>query len=354
MDDSMFQNKLANGHAAYSWTAIPYEGSSRESEYENTIIELKLNRLHTEFSKGFKNLDFIRYNEELNTCTFKAEAEDGKKSIIKTLLFPPTISTAEEEREMEKFSLETDITEMMGRFLHGEGIVKMISSGKKEIYLPDMQGMTLKEIPYFITEYCAGGDLEQIAVQEFPLKEKIRIFAQISHAVSFMHEHYCIVHRDLKPSNILLTENKNPLIIDFDSVEVIGRKNRWQEIGTKPYCSPLQAWSMVALEKHNKNPGTLILPPHTYRTDMYALTLVMAQTIFHGRADNPVEAINNNYYHAHEYYEYIASDPRITFPKTGNEKLDNILAKGIANKRKNRFHSMKKMTSALWDAYESA
>ena len=267
-------------------------------------------------------------------------------------MLPPDISRITEKQEIERFLIEADLTQIMNNFLHNERVVRVTASGIKELFIPSGEHLEIKQIPYFITEYCDGGNLEQIAAAEFPLQSKIKIFAQIADAISFMHTNYHMIHRDLKPDNILLTKDKNPILIDFGSFEIIGRTGRTFELGTIPYFSPTQAESMLTIGHHNKNQGTLKLSPHTYRTDMYTFTLVIADMIYLDRTDNPVQKIQDLYDYSPDelaYYKYIASDPELVFPETGNTALDKTLAKGISNKPKERFSSMQEMADSLFD-----
>lgn len=69
---------------------------------------------------------------------------------------------------------------------------------------------------FFIMEHAPGGELFNYIVAKKKLDEKEAsfFFAQIIHALDFIHKHN-IVHRDVKPENMLLTENKTIKLIDF-------------------------------------------------------------------------------------------------------------------------------------------
>ncbi len=55
--------------------------------------------------------------------------------------------------------------------------------------------------------------------------------------LSFTDSH--IIHRDLKPSNIIMTENKDPIIIDFGYCQIItSRIIKTFNVGSPSYMSP--------------------------------------------------------------------------------------------------------------------
>ena len=69
---------------------------------------------------------------------------------------------------------------------------------------------------YFIMEHASGGELFNYIVSKKRLEEKEAsfFFAQLIHALDFIHKHL-IAHRDIKPENMLLTENNTIKLIDF-------------------------------------------------------------------------------------------------------------------------------------------
>lgn len=71
--------------------------------------------------------------------------------------------------------------------------------------------------PFLVSEYCSGGTLKKLDLQDLTILDKLRIFLQICNAVGFAHSHTPqIIHRDLKPENIFLKEDgKTPIVGDF-------------------------------------------------------------------------------------------------------------------------------------------
>lgn len=71
---------------------------------------------------------------------------------------------------------------------------------------------------YFITRFCAGGDLDdQLAKRSFGPRESIDVLLQVASGVSYLHGQGYL-HRDLKPSNVFCTDDGLWVIGDFGSV----------------------------------------------------------------------------------------------------------------------------------------
>jgi serine/threonine protein kinase/Tfp pilus assembly protein PilF len=68
---------------------------------------------------------------------------------------------------------------------------------------------------FLVMEFIEGEPLVEFAEkQQLTIAERLQLFLDICHAVSFAHQNL-IVHRDLKPSNILVTEDGAPKLLDF-------------------------------------------------------------------------------------------------------------------------------------------
>ena len=69
---------------------------------------------------------------------------------------------------------------------------------------------------YYVMEYCRGGSLNEKIAEKGHLNEEesLHYFAQLTSAVSHMHDHK-MLHLDIKPDNIVLRENGELVLIDF-------------------------------------------------------------------------------------------------------------------------------------------
>ncbi|CAK57035.1 unnamed protein product (macronuclear) [Paramecium tetraurelia] len=92
---------------------------------------------------------------------------------------------------------------------------------------------------YIVTEYASGGELFDHIVSNKRLEEReaARLFIQLIHAVTYIHEHQ-IVHRDLKPENVLLNEGTLK-VVDFglSSTYQTGQKLK-TPCGSPCYAAP--------------------------------------------------------------------------------------------------------------------
>ena len=100
--------------------------------------------------------------------------------------------------------------------------------------------------PYFIMEYCPGGNLTQMG--ENALDNLTKIAHDILRGLHDLHSSG-LVHRDLKPENVMIKENGTVALTDFG---IVGNKKRsltsksWrgrprQVFGTYLYMAPEQA-----------------------------------------------------------------------------------------------------------------
>jgi eukaryotic-like serine/threonine-protein kinase len=116
-------------------------------------------------------------------------------------------------------------------------------------------------IPYLATELIKGKSLRDLmaASAPFPPDQAVPLMRKIAEGMAYCHAHG-VVHRDLKPENILVTDDGQPVIMDFglaltkDSHRVT-YANLSATAGTPDYMAPEQ------IEGQRGDP----------RTDLYAL-----------------------------------------------------------------------------------
>ncbi len=110
-------------------------------------------------------------------------------------------------------------------------------------------GVTGDGLPFLVMEYVPGTPIDRYcAEQRLPTRERLRLFCQVCHAVSYAHRNL-VVHRDLKPANILVTKEGVPKLVDFGIAKVLdGEADRdgaeatatAQRLMTPEYASPEQ------------------------------------------------------------------------------------------------------------------
>lgn len=71
----------------------------------------------------------------------------------------------------------------------------------------------------FRMDYLPGGDLSRLPKLGFSDSKKRAIFHQVCSAVSFAHASQ-VVHRDIKPANIVLDNEHNAVLTDFDIADL--------------------------------------------------------------------------------------------------------------------------------------
>lgn len=75
--------------------------------------------------------------------------------------------------------------------------------------------------PYFVMEYLEGEPIvEYCRVRNLPLRERIRLFLEVSNAVEHAHRNL-ILHRDLKAGNILVDAGGTPKLLDFGIAKLL-------------------------------------------------------------------------------------------------------------------------------------
>ena len=263
------------------------------------------------FTSTFNNRSYV-FTQELGeggTATvFAAEAEDGYVSAIKVIR--PSAGLDEE-------------------FL--------LREARLWAALPQHPNIvTLDEIhssehgPLLVLEYIGGGTLHDEIVRAggpLPHARVIEVGAMLCTGMSFIHTQTGIVHRDLKPLNCMLDQKFSIKITDFgiaSGATVVHREGQLtqttvtQQRGTLPYMAPEQ-YEETSLDQ---------------RTDIYAIGVTLIQLLTTA-LPMPTERV-------------WAEDVLFaTKDAIGRPELVEILAKCVANRRRDRWRVFDELHDAL-------
>lgn len=90
---------------------------------------------------------------------------------------------------------------------------------------------------FLVTDWAAQGTLLDLFTQSVPISIVVAYVKQIASALHHLHMRY-IVHRDIKPANILVGQNRNALLADFELV--VDYRDCQSAAGTPAYAAPEQ------------------------------------------------------------------------------------------------------------------
>jgi len=132
--------------------------------------------------------------------------------------------------QYERFQRELEVMNTLDHpaILHGLG------SGK------------YNRIPYLVTEFIDGVSLRELITQKAPLsvQDSIQLIKKIAEGLAYCHKNN-VIHRDLKPENILITNEGQPVVMDFGLALTKGAhrvtySNLSTTMGTPDYMAPEQ------------------------------------------------------------------------------------------------------------------
>jgi tetratricopeptide (TPR) repeat protein len=97
--------------------------------------------------------------------------------------------------------------------------------------------------PYLVMEYVGGKTID-VYCAGLSVRQKIALFLKVCAAIDYLHRNL-VVHRDLKPSNILVTEEREPKLLDFGIAKILDSAGDATVTNvrmlTPEYASPEQA-----------------------------------------------------------------------------------------------------------------
>ena len=142
----------------------------------------------------------------------------------------PDRSMIGDPAQFERFQRELEVMNTLNHpaILHGLG------SGK------------YNRIPYLVTEFVNGISLRELITTKAPLPvdEAVSLVRKIAAGMAYCHQNN-VIHRDLKPENILITNEGQPVVMDFGlaltkSAHRVTYSNLSATMGTPDYMAPEQ------------------------------------------------------------------------------------------------------------------
>ena len=142
----------------------------------------------------------------------------------------PDQSMLGDPAQFERFQRELEVM----RALDHPAILKGLGSGK------------YNRIPYLVTQYVDGQSLRLLMERSgpFAVDQAVSLIWKIADGMAYCHQNE-VIHRDLKPENILVTEDGQPVIMDFGlaltkSSHRVTYSNLSATMGTPDYMAPEQ------------------------------------------------------------------------------------------------------------------
>ncbi len=210
-------------------------------------------------------------------------------------------------------------------------------------------GRTKAGVTYLVMEYVEGRSLEQIILDEFPLKRErmVDLILQILAALTEAHG-LGILHRDLKPENILIQSLRDSgellKVLDFGIAKLMdeslsgtgarpGLTSQGVVCGTPEYMSPEQACGLKLDQ----------------RSDLYAVGVILYQMMTGRPPFESNVAVEILHHHIHKQ-----PTPPSTVLGTEPDPLEAVCLKALAKERDQRFANAAEFREALLEATRSA
>ena len=175
-----------------------------------------------------------------------------------------------------------------------------------------------------LMEYFEHNTLQSLIVNKSPLLEEkgIKIFRAVAEALKYLHEKQKIIQKDVKPENILVNEEAEVRLVDYNISEKLDfwsyLRDRKRQ-GTILYMSPEQ------LRKEKLD----------FRTDIYSLGATFYLAFggrHHIKADSEKALIQ-------QQLRGVVAKLR-TFNKKVPYQIDNIIMRMLKKRREDRYQSM--------------
>jgi len=187
-------------------------------------------------------------------------------------------------------------------------------------------------IPYLVTEMINGISLRKVVETSAPMapEKAVELIIKIADGMAYCHDHD-VVHRDLKPENILISDEGQPVIMDFGlaltkSAHRVTYSNLSATMGTPDYMAPEQVEGQRG----------------DARTDIYALGIILYEMLI---GQPPFTGDNNMAVMA----QRLTGDaPRLDKKRSEvDPHLAAVVARALQRDPKERYADMRAFIAAL-------
>lgn len=205
-----------------------------------------------------------------------------------------------------------------------------ILKGIHHTYLPQVYDfIQIKDGIFTVIDYISGHDLKYYldAGYRFSEEQLILWMKQLCQVLDYLHTRKpAIIHCDIKPGNIMITEEGNVCLIDFN-ISLDGENNKDLVGLSSLYASPEQ----IKKAQYKLRYGSGDLVKMDERTDLYSLGAVF-YFVMTGIKPNAREGAVVPLRHMEHYY---------------SDSLANIIDKAMEPEPSKRFKSASRMLEAL-------
>lgn len=208
----------------------------------------------------------------------------------------------------ERFYVAKFYDKNLYSFVHESNILKSLHHISLPAFVDEFQD---DKVVCIVREYMEGKPLNQFATENnLTRKDVIGICVQLCDILAYIHgREKPVIHRDIKPQNIIVKDDGQVILIDFDIARIYrsGADTDTQFFGTREYAPP----------------GQYGFSQTDCRTDIYSIGVVLGWLLT--GETNAKEVIR----------------------KLGHDRLASVYKKCTAFSPENRFSSAAKLKSAL-------
>lgn len=191
------------------------QGTAYLAVVENNVIPLSKTPIDEFETDSNKNIRHFLMDD-------KTPLEVGQEVILKEYILPVHRGQLTAERTAEKLKAEAEILQKLDH----PNIVKL-----KDAFIEDYRG-------YLVMDYVRGDSLKQLTDRQGPQNEQQVILwaIQVLETLSYMHQlSPPVVHRDITPDNLMLQEDGNIKIVDFNVAYQVDSSSTATVVGKHAY-----------------------------------------------------------------------------------------------------------------------